>query len=224
VTIGILLLRASDGEQLRAHMPLSALPLLLPYVLLLLLPFLGINILISLLLSLIFAAILGMLRLESFGFRALSDAVANGFSSMNEIMVLSMMIGAMSGLMGDDLSGWIGAKLQRWRRSSKEKAQLAIGGLVSLFDLLMANNTIAIILSGGIAREISRGAGISPERSAALLGIFSCVFQGIIPYGAQLLLAGSIGDVSPMAIAPKVYYCYVLAAVTLLNILLFAKK
>src|SRR3546814_2510068 len=76
-----------------------------------------------------------------------------------------------------------------------------------------ANNTVAILVGGGLARDIAVRHGISPKRSASLLDIFACVVQGVLPYGAQILLAGSLAAVSPLALAGKVYYCWILAAV-----------
>lgn len=99
-------------------------------------------------------------------------------------------------------------------------AQLFIAKIVSIFDILLANNTIAIIFSGEIARDIAKKYEIPPHYSAAWLGIFSCVFQGLIPYGAQLLLASTIAGVSPLAVVPHVYYCYVLGIIAVLYIVL----
>ena len=78
-------------------------------------------------------------------------------------------------------------------------------------NLFVANNTVAIILSGDMAREVAKEYQLDPKRSAALLDIFSCVIQGVIPYGAQLLLAGSIAKLSPIELIDHIYYCWVLA-------------
>jgi len=109
------------------------------------------------------------------------------------------------------------------RRESKKIAQLLIAKTVSIFDLLLANNVIATICSGEIAREISKKYHIPPHYSAAWLDSFSCVFQGIIPYGAQVLLASAIAGVSPLSIMGHVYYCYVLGIVSVLYILCIKK-
>ena len=101
----------------------------------------------------------------------------------------------------------------------KKLAQLFIAKLVSIFDIMLANNTIAIIFSGEIARDIAKRYHIPKHYSAAWLDIFSCVFQGIIPYGAQILLASSIAGVSPLQIALDVHYCYILGVVSVIYIL-----
>jgi Na+/H+ antiporter NhaC len=136
---------------------------------------------------------------------------------MHEIMVLSLLIGGLSGFM------WVGMQkiVQKFlsathhRTISMRSAQYIIAGIVSLFDLLLANNTIAILFSGEIARNIAQIYKIPPHRSAVWLDTFSCVFQGIIPYGAQILLVSSITEVSPLAVTGQVYYCYVLGVVAL---------
>jgi Na+/H+ antiporter NhaC len=97
--------------------------------------------------------------------------------------------------------------------------QLLIAKLVSIFDILLANNTIAIIFTGEIARELTKKHKIPAHYTAAWLDIFSCVFQGLIPYGAQILLANSITQVSPLSVMPHVYYCYALSVVSVCYIL-----
>jgi Na+/H+ antiporter NhaC len=84
--------------------------------------------------------------------------------------------------------------------------------------MAVANNTVAILICGDLFKEISEIEGINPKRSASLLDIFACVAQGIIPYGAQILLASQIAKLSPLEVAGKVYYCYLLAFVVLINI------
>lgn len=98
--------------------------------------------------------------------------------------------------------------------------ELGISALASLSDMCTANNTVAILLSGDAAREIARHNGIDPKRSASLLDIFSCVFQGILPYSAQVLLAGSLSGLSPFTIVAHIHYCYFLGAMGIFSILL----
>ena len=105
------------------------------------------------------------------------------------------------------------------RVRSKAGAELSIAAMVSLSNLCTANNTIAIITSGSIARDIAERFGISPKRTASLLDVFSCLVQGIIPYGAQLLMAAGLASISPAAIIPYLYYPYLLGAFALLTIL-----
>ncbi|MHC5791824.1 Na+/H+ antiporter NhaC family protein, partial [Streptococcus pyogenes] len=80
------------------------------------------------------------------------------------------------------------------------------------------NNTVSILLAGPVAKSLADNYQISPKRSASLLDIFSCVIQGLLPYGAQILLAASLASISPLAIAGNTYYCWVLAVIALLAI------
>ena len=88
----------------------------------------------------------------------------------------------------------------------KRGGQLGIGLLVGLMDIATANNTVAIVMAGPIAKEVEEEYGISPKRSASRLDTFSCIFQGIIPYGAQMLIAAELADLSPLAIIRYLYY------------------
>lgn len=105
-------------------------------------------------------------------------------------------------------------------KGSSRVGESCIALLASLADICTANNTVAIILTGGLAREIALKNGIDPRRSASLLDIFSCVFQGLIPWAAQLLLAGSLAKISPLEITINNWYCMLLAVAGILAIIL----
>lgn len=193
--------------------------LMTPYFFLIGLAVSGINVFVSLVMALGVAGIVGYAH-GGYSLLTLSRDIDQGFASMREIMMLSMMVGGLSGLTGKG-SEALAARLVGLasRRESKKIAQLLIAKTVSIFDLLLANNVIATICSGEIAKEISRKYHIPPHYSAAWLDTFSCVFQGIIPYGAQILLASAIAGISPLSIMGHVYYCYVLGIVSVLYIL-----
>ncbi len=193
--------------------------LVVPYLFLIGLALMGTNVFIVLFFSLICAGFIGYID-HGYTLFALSADMVKGFASMHEIMLLSLMVGGLSGLAGQG-SQALTARLSQWISNiggGKKVAQLVIAAIVSIFDLLLANNTVAIVFSGDIARDIAKRYQIPPHYSAAWLDIFSCVFQGIIPYGAQVLLASSIAGISPLMIMPHVYYCYVLGAVSVLYI------
>lgn len=193
--------------------------LIMPYILLLLLAVIGVNVFIVLTTSLAFAWCIGFMH-HGYTLLALSNDMVKGFASMHEIMLLSLMVGGLSGLAGKNIHH-LAAYLGQWitkMGGTKKAAQLMIASIVSVFDLLFANNTVAIIFSGEIARDIAKRYQIPPHYSAAWLDIFSCVFQGLIPYGAQILLASTIAGISPLSITPHVYYCYVLALVSVIFI------
>ena len=143
---------------------------------------------------------------------------------MQEIFVLGMLIGGLSELMKRQggLSYLVG-KINRIAHSSKSNNaghnkpnQVAIAGLAFVTNLAVANNTVAIIVAGDTAKQLADEGNVSPKRSASLLDVFSCIAQGIVPYGAQALLAAATFSLSPLVIAAHVWYCYVLAVVSLI--------
>jgi len=195
-----------------------------PYIFLLILAVSGVNVFVTLVLSLAYAGAIGCVTAEYDPFLFTQD-IAKGFASVQDIMLLALLVGGLSGLTHHStkqltvrLSGWIS------KFDSPKLAQLVIAKIVSVLDILLANNTIAIIISGEMVRDIAKRHRIAPHYSAAWLDIFSCVFQGIIPYGAQVLLASSIVGVSPLGVVPHVYYCYVLGLVSIIFILIHNPK
>ena len=106
----------------------------------------------------------------------------------------------------------------------KRGGQLGIGLLVGLMDIATANNTVAIVMANPIAKEMSQDYGISPRKTASLLDTFSCIFQGIIPYGAQMLIAVSASGISAFEIIPNLFYPYLLAVASIVYILVGAGK
>jgi Na+/H+ antiporter NhaC len=97
-------------------------------------------------------------------------------------------------------------------------SELSLSASILITNFAVANNTVAILICGDLFKEISEIEKIEPKRSASILDIYSCVAQGIIPYGAQILLASQIAKLSPLVVAGKVYYCYLLGLVVLINI------
>lgn len=212
-----------DGKAIITTSDYSIL-LIMPYIFLISLALLGMNVFITLFLSLIFAGCIGFLH-NDYTFLAFNNDIAKGFASMHEIMLLSLMVGGLSGLAGRGMKE-LSHCLTHWISKAggkKRLAQLMIASIVSVFDILLANNTIAIVFSGEIARDIAKKYEIPSHYSAAWLDIFSCVFQGIIPYGAQILLASTFAGVSPLSIVPYVFYCYVLAIVSVVYIMIQGK-
>lgn len=200
-----------------------------PYMLILGMAVAGINVFVVLVTGIIFCGGIGMLE-GQYTALLFSQDIYKGFTSMNEIMVLSMLIGGLGELiryqggirwllekvdaLSCKLSGGRSAKAGEW----------CIGLLVGLADICTANNTVAIILSGGMSREIAEKNGIDPRRSASLLDIVSCVVQGLIPYAAQLLLAGSIAKISPVSVAMNNWYCMLLGIAAAVAIILGLPK
>ena len=158
---------------------------------------------------------------------AFAQSVWDGFTGMNEVFFLTLLCGGMSELIAKNGGiAWIIQKLRKVMKGNKS-AQVGIAAMVSLCDCATANNTVAIIVAGDMARDVSHEYKVDPRRTASLLDIFSCVFQGIIPYGAQLLSAAALANAtvtsdalhtSPAAIVGGMWYCWILAAVGLLSI------
>ena len=150
--------------------------------------------------------------------------IYRGFEGMLEIMVLSMFIGGLSAIMKREGGlDWVRDRIQRIAgaigKTGKRTGEAAIAALVSVTNLFVANNTVAIIISGSVARELAGDYAVDRRRSASLLDIFSCVIQGLIPYGAQILLAGSLASVSPLALISQVYYSWILGIMALAAII-----
>ena len=145
---------------------------------------------------------------------------------MFEIFLLSMLIGGLSKMVAEEGGiNWIISKIKIFARNEKT-GELGIGALVSLADICVANNTVAIIISGPIAKKMCKEFKIDPKRSASLLDTFSCVFQGIIPYSAQVLIAAgfSEGAVAPFELVPFFWYQFILGVITLISILTSRKN
>jgi Na+/H+ antiporter NhaC len=142
---------------------------------------------------------------------------------MFEVALLSMFLGGLSTIMQKEGGlDWLIQRiysLTRLFKVGRERAgEIGLSFLVVFSNIFVANNTVAIILSGDMAREVAKEYGVDPKRAAALLDIFSCVVQGLIPYGAQLLLACSIAKLSPVELIGSIYYCWILAIFAILAI------
>lgn len=195
----------------------------LPYLAVLGLALAGVNVFLTLTIGIFGAGIIGIAAGDLTVF-TLAQNIWNGFTGMSEIFFLALFCGGLSELIAHN-GGivWLIEKLRRMMRGHKS-AQLGIAALVSLADCATANNTVAIIVSGNVARDVSREYKVDPRRAASLLDVFSCVFQGLLPYGAQLLTAATLTtttfhiEMSPVEIVPYMWYCWILAAFGLLSI------
>lgn len=145
--------------------------------------------------------------------------MGRGITGMGELIIITLLAGGLLEMIR--LNGgidWIISVMTR-RISGRRGAEGTIAGLVSLANLCTANNTIAILTVGPIARRIADRFGVSRRRSASLLDTLSCFTQGLLPYGAQMLMAAGLTGLSPLAIMRYLYYPVVLGVVTLLAIL-----
>ncbi|GHW90003.1 Na+/H+ antiporter, putative [Vibrio cholerae] len=199
----------------------------LPYLTILVLAVMGLNVFLVLLVGILMAAGVGGLS-DGYSLSTLTKDVYAGFGNMQEIFLLSMLIGGMGELMKQQgglafLTQHISRMIDKFARSHNDvqkmrASELGIAGLVALTNVCTANNTVAIIVSGGVAKELAEHNGVTAKRSASLLDIFSCIMQGVLPYGAQALLLGSIFQMSPLSVVSYSYYCFFLAVAALVAV------
>ncbi len=193
---------------------------IIPYLTVLFLAISGINVFVVLTCGIIIAGMIGI-GYDNFSILSLSKEIYSGFTNMNEIFILSLLSGGLAHMTAKEGGiDWVIKHIQKII-VGKKTAKLGIGLLVSLVDMAVANNTVAIIISGPIAKDISTKYEIDPKESAAILDIFSCVFQGMIPYGAQMLILLSFaGDkVSPIELISLLWYQILLFIFTIVFII-----
>lgn len=190
----------------------------LPYLIVLGTAVIGVNVVLVLLLGLISTGVIGMIY-GQFDLFSWFGAIGSGITGMGELIVITLMAGGMLELIR--FNGGIDYVLHclTLRVKSKRAAELGIAALVSFANVCTANNTIAIITVGPLASNIAEQFRIDKRKSASLLDIFSCVVQGLIPYGAQMLFAAELAGLSPINIMEYLYYPMVLGGVALLSIL-----
>lgn len=192
---------------------------ILPYIFVLVASLMGMNVFVVLTGGIVFSGGIGLLY-GDFTLLGFSQEIYAGFEGMFDIFLLSMLTGGLAYMVTKEGGlQWILDKIQSMIKGRKS-AEVGIAALVSLTDMATANNTVAIIIDGPIAKEISTEYKVDPRRSASLLDTFSCVMQGMIPYGAQLLIAAGFtnGLVSPVQIIPLLWYQQLLAVFALISI------
>ena len=220
ITIVIFLVITSGNSYNTEALPYNIL-LVIPYLVVLIGALIGINVFIVLIsgtvLSLVFGVMAGTIAVGD-----MFTVVGNGITSMYDITCISIVVAGIISLVKE--FGGIQYVLEAIRKMIKDSrgAEFGIAGLALLVDICTANNTVAIVMAGPIAKEISDEFDVDPKRSASLLDIFSSVGQGIIPYGAQLLTAATLSGLTPFDIMPYLYYP-ILMAVSAVMFMLFRK-
>ncbi|KJG27639.1 Na+/H+ antiporter NhaC family protein [Photobacterium angustum] len=219
----------SSVTQLPETTPIEWLKVI-PYITILVLAVSGVNVFVVLSVGILLAGGVGLTSIADYSFTSFGKDIYGGFGNMQEIFLLSMLIGGISELMRQQgglafltqtISRVINVFSKKHQSSENLRAsEFGIASLVSLTNLCTANNTVAIIVSGGVARELADENGVTPRRSASLLDIFSCVIQGVLPYGAQALLLGSVFELSPLDVVAHSYYCFFLAVSAIVAIML----
>lgn len=191
----------------------------LPYIFVLVLALIGINVFAVLTGGIFLSGIIGLMY-GDLNILSFAQQVFAGFTNMTDIFLLSLLTGGLAEMVTK--AGGIQFLLNGIQKMIKgrKSAEIGIATLVSLIDAAVANNTVAIIINGPIAKEICEKYKVDPRRSASLLDTFSCVFQGLIPYGAQMLILTSFAKdaVSPMQVIPLLWYQQLLALSAIISI------
>lgn len=192
--------------------------LVLPYLIVFATALAGMNVMMVLVLGILSTGVIGILR-GSYRFYEWLTSMGEGILGMGELIIVTLMAAGMVGVIRH--LGGIDFILQRLSRHIRGRrgAELSIASLVVFTNFCTANNTIAILTVGNLAKEISERFGIDPRRTASILDTFSCFAQGIIPYGAQMLMASSLALINPIEIIPYLYYPFVMGLFMLMAIL-----
>ena len=213
--IATIVLLATLGDAAPVEAPDAASPwLVLPYVVVLGLALAGLDVVLVLGIGLVVSGVFGFVLAQEYDAVSFAGDIYLGFESMVEITLLSILIGGLAALIkATGGLAWLAQVIAKFARghTGRRSGELSIAALAAGSDALTANNTVAILVTGSLAKDIAQRHGISPRRAASVLDIFACVVQGVLPYGAQILLAASLAAVSPLALAGSVYYCWLLA-------------
>lgn len=190
----------------------------IPYLAVLATAVFGMNVMAVLTLGIILTGIIGLIT-GSFDVFGWMQSMGDGIIGMGELIIITMMAGGMLELIKQQ--GGIDYIIRRMTQHihGKRGAELSIGALVAMVDVCTANNTVAIITIGSIAKQIGDRYGVDNKKAASILDTFSCAVQGLIPYGAQLLMAAGLAAINPASIIPYLYYPIAIGIAALLSIL-----
>lgn len=197
----------------------------LPYLIVLITAIAGMNVMAVLTLGTLLCGAIGigshlLGASGSYGLFGWFSAMGNGIIGMGELIIIAMMAGGMLEIIREN--GGIDFIINKITAhvNSKRGAELSIAALVSMVNICTANNTVAILTVGNISKKIGDRFGVDNRKAASILDTFSCMVQGLIPYGVQMLLAAGLANLSPMDILPYLYYPLAIGVAALLAILL----
>lgn len=207
-----------QGMHAPAHVAQVEYVKVIPYLAVLITAICGINVMAVLVIGIILCGIIGIAG-GDYGFYGWLDAMGKGIVGMGELIIIAMMAGGMLEIIRTN--GGIDYIIKKLTAhvNGKRGAEFSIAALVSLVNICTANNTVAILTVGNIAKRICEKYGVDPRKSASILDTFSCTIQGIIPYGVQMLLAAGLAHVSPVDIIPYLYYPFAIGISAILAIL-----
>lgn len=191
----------------------------IPYLVVLILAAIGMNVMAVLTLGILLTGAIGISD-GLFGVFEWFGAMGEGIAGMGGLIIITMMAGGLQEIVKQQ--GGIDFIIQRMTRHvhTKRGAELSIAALVSLVNICTANNTVAILAVGEISKKIGDRFGVDNRKAASILDTFSCMMQGLIPYGAQILMAAGLARLNPVAVIPYLYYPLAIGAAALLAILL----
>lgn len=192
--------------------------LLIPYILVIALAVSGIDVSAVLTTGLAVNAIIGFSQ-GTLNWTGFLESVGGGISGMGDLIIVTMLAGGMLEIIriNGGLDFIVNGMTRRIR--GQRGAEFSIAGLVSLANICTANNTIAIITTGRIAKDITQRFGLDPRKTASILDTFSCLVQGFLPYGAQLLMAAGLAGVSSISIIGYLYYPFIMGLCAILAII-----
>lgn len=217
--ITILWLVSYDTGATPPKIPEANMWLSLPYFFIIVLAVMGLNVFAVLTLGIILAAAFGMVTVD-YQWVAFSQDIYKGFASMQEIFLLSLLIGGLSALIRQQgglkfLASSVGNVTKRLFKHPQQRAAFGVAGLTGLTNFAVANNTVTILLSGEVSKRLAEDGNLAPRQSASLLDIFACVVQGALPYGAQALFMGASFGLTPIQVSVNTGYCFILGGVAL---------
>ena len=218
LVIFIIYIFAGSGIQSPTDIPVVEFTKVIPYLVVLVCAIFGMNVMAVLTIGIILTGLIGMIN-GTYDIYGWFSSMGEGILGMSELIIVTMLAGGLLEIV--KANGGIDFIISRLSAHIKSKrgAELSIAGLVALTDICTANNTIAIITVGGIAKQIGDKFGVDNRKCASILDTFSCCMQGLIPYGAQMLMAAGLAHLNPIQIIPYLYYPLATGFVALLAIL-----
>ncbi len=217
----ILLVYVFMGADIKspANIPEVEFVKVIPYLVVLVCAIFGMNVMAVLTLGLFLTGIIGMLN-GTYDIYGWFGSMGDGILGMSELIIITMMAGGLLECIREN--GGIDFIIQKMTSHihGKRGAEMSIGLLVSLVNVCTANNTVAIITVGNIAKQIGDRYGVDNRKCASILDTFSCCIQGVIPYGAQILMAAGLAQINPVSIIPFLYYPLAIGVSSILSIML----
>ena len=221
VALALLIIYGIIGSGIQSPQDVADVSLIkvLPYIVVLITAICGMNVMAVLTIGIMLTGCIGIINgtFDVFGWFA---AMGDGITGMGELIIITMMAGGMLELIKANGGIDMVISLITKHIKTKRSAELSIAALVGMVNVCTANNTVAIITTGGIAKQIGDRFGIDNRKCASILDTISCCVQGVIPYGAQMLMAAGLAAVNPVSIIPYLYYPYLLGIVTILAIII----